>query len=301
MRRAPRPSTPPRRQHIVGPLARLAVAPDIEGPRVRLGFLWFFMALAAITAGRWWTSLLVALIAALAAHQVARVWTLVDTDVAPEDPQGAAVEAATTGRTGETATAGATTAGPQSSRSIVSMIAAVAAALVPLTGGYSTGLAGLALIVVAAIAGSLYFLSSAAIGGAVAIAVVLAAIPTLSIVLALRADLWAALFLVLGVSLYDAGNFLLGADAAGRWEGPVAGAVGVLAVTFTMATIDVAPFDRPQWWIAGTLVALTCAVGQWVTSWALPSPTTLAPAMRRLDAYVVAGPLFVACTWLLGS
>ena len=53
-----------------------------------------------------------------------------------------------------------------------------------------------------------------------ALATIPAAIAAASIVLAVRLDLWAGVFLIVAVSLYDAGSFLLGADAAGRWEGP---------------------------------------------------------------------------------
>jgi hypothetical protein len=38
-----------------------------------------------------------------------------------------------------------------------------------------------------------------------------------------------------------------------------------------------------------------------VTSYFLPTPTSWVPALRRLDAYVVAGPLFVATVWILGT
>ena len=128
-----------------------------------------------------------------------------------------------------------------------------------------------------------------------------AAVSTSSVVIAVRVDLWAGLFLILAVSLFDAGSYLMGAEAAGRWEGPVAGMIGALAVTFTMATIDPPPFDRPSAWLTGVLVAIACVPGQWAASACLPRTTAKAPALRRLDAYIVAGPVFVACTWLLGS
>lgn len=253
------------------------MSPDTGGPRVRLGALWFFLVLAAITGGRWWTAALTALVAAAAGYQTARAWgiaTAAGDDEAPA-PVGA-------GR-------------------LAGVIAAPLAGAVPLAAGYGTGAAGAAMVVAAAAAGLLLAVVDRELGATVAIAAVLPAIAAVSIVLALQVDLWAALFLVLAVSLYDAGNFLLGAEAAGRWEGPVGGVIGALAVTFTIATLAVAPLDRAQWWLAGVVVAATCAVGQWVTSSLLPTPGTWVPAMRRLDAYVVSGPLFVGLVWVLGG
>ncbi len=245
------------------------VPPQTAGPRIRLGALWFFLALAAVTSGRWWTAALSALVAAAAAFQTGCAWGAAEPD--------------------------------EGSGRLAGVIAAPLAAAVPLAAGYGTGLAGAALVVVAAFAGALMLARGRELGSAVAIAAVLPAVAASSIVLALQVDLWVALFLVLAVSLFDAGNFLLGAEAAGRWEGPVAGAIGALAVTFTVATVGVAPLERAEWWLAGVVVAATCAVGQWVTSLLLPEPDTWVPALRRLDAYVVAGPALVALVWALGG
>ncbi len=273
VRRPTRPPAPP------GRFERLLVPPDIGGPRVRLGFLWFFLALAAVTSGRWWTAALAATVAAAAGYQTARAWAIAR---ASAELEGDAAVPTGVGR-------------------VPALLAALLASLVPLGAGYGTGTAGAALVLVAAVSGLLMLTVGRATGATVAIAAVLPALAASSIVLALQIDLWVALFLVLTVSLYDAGNFLLGADAAGRWEGPVGGVLGALAVTFTMSTIQVPPFDRVQWWVAGLLVAATCSVGQWLVSASLPTPTTWVPALRRLDAYMVAGPLFVAVAWVMAG
>jgi hypothetical protein len=260
------------------------VPPETGGPQVRTGFLWFFLALAAVTSGRWWTAVLTSLVAAAAAYQVARVWS------------DATVEA--------TGSADSTDDAERPTRrigAVLMLVAALAAASVPLAAGYGTGTAGAAFLGLAVVVGLLWSTGGGVVAGATAVATVPASLAAGSIVLALQVDVWAALFLVLTVSLYDAGNFLLGSEAAGRWEGPIAGVLGALAVTFTMATIGVPPFDRAQWWVAGIAVAATCAAGQWATSYLLPQPTSWAPAMRRLDAYVVAGPVLVAVTWALGT
>jgi hypothetical protein len=180
------------------------------------------------------------------------------------------------------------------------LVAALLAAGVPLAAGYGTGAAGLVLVGAAVTAGLVRLAGGARAGSAVAIGAILPGIAAASIVLALQVDLWAALFLVLAVSFYDAGTFLMGSDAAKRWEGPVAGILGTLAVTFTMATIQVPPMDTAQWWIAGACLVLTCLPGQLVTGWFLPDPASSVPAMRRLDAYVIAGPALLGCLWALG-
>ncbi len=263
-----------------GRFNRLLVAPFTEGPRVRMGALWFFLTLAASTSGRWWTAALWSVAAAFAAAQTVGAWQLEYRAIGADDSDDDA----------------SWTTAPT-----LRWIAALAAATVPLAAGYGTGLAGVVLIGVAVCCGLGQLVGRSRGAGAVTIAVLLAAIGASSVVIAVRVDLWAGLFLILAVSLFDAGSYLMGAEAAGRWEGPIAGVIGALAVTFTMATIDPPPFDRPSAWLTGTLVALSCVLGQWTASAFLPRTTAAAPALRRLDAYIVAGPVFVACTWLLGS
>ena len=251
-----------------------------------MGALWFFLTLAASTSGRWWTAALWSVAAAFAAAQTVGAWQL--------EYRAAFGDAAVRADDDEL-DAPWTTSAP------LRWIAALAAATVPLAAGWGTGLAGVVLVVLAACCGGMQLVSRSRGAGAVTIAVLLSAIAASSVVIAVRVDLWAGLFLILAVSLFDAGSYLMGAEAAGRWEGPVAGMIGALAVTFTMATIDPPPFDRPSAWLTGVLVAVACVPGQWAASALLPRTTAKAPALRRLDAYILAGPVFVACAWLLGG
>lgn len=273
VRRARRTTSEP------GGLERLVVPPEITGPRVRLGVLWFLVALAAVTAGRWWTAALAAAVSAAAGYQIARAWAI---ERARAELPGDAELPIGVGR-------------------IPALCAGLLATLVPLAAGYGTGAAGASLLVVATISGAVQLSLAPAVGATTSIAALLPAVAASSIVLALQIDLWAALFLVLAVSLFDAGNYLLGAEAAGRWEGPVGGLLGALAVTFTIATIGVPPLDTGQWWVLGGLVAIACPLGQWVTSALMPSPSARVPAQRRLDAYVVAGPVLVVAMWVFGA
>ena len=261
----------------VGRLDRLFVPPDIGGPRVRLGVLWFLLALAAVTSGRWWTAIIAAVVAALAGYQSMRCWIV----AAVREDDGDAVP-------------------PDAQRRC--LLAAAGCAAAPLAAGWGTGLAGVVLLVLAGVggAGILRPGDDTVVPRSMALATIPAAIAAASIVLAVRLDLWAGVFLIVAVSLYDAGSFLLGADAAGRWEGPAAGMIGALAVTFTFATVQVGPLSTGGWWAVGVVVAGSCLLGQWVAAASLPHPRAWAPALRRLDAYIVGGPALVASLWAFG-
>ena len=265
------------------------MTPDISGPRVRVGVLWFLLALAAATSGRWWTAALWSLVAFVAGMQTVLAWNR-----SPEaSPAGGDGE----GRAARIAAIppGAVAAG---------LVAGAAAAGVTLAAAYSTGLAGVLLTAIAVTMGVAVLAAGRARRAAVvpvAIGALLPAIAAASVVLAVRVDLWAGLFLILTVSLYDAGAYLFGAEAKGRWEGPVGGLFGALAVTFTMSTVDVPPFDRIGSWIAGVAVTASCVLGQALVTGHLPARAPHVGAMRRLDTYVLAGPVFVACAWAIGT
>jgi hypothetical protein len=251
-------------------LDALLVTPDTSGPKVRLGVLWFFGATLSIVAGRWPAAVWWAGAAAFAAVQTVRAW---------EPP------------------------GTKRADQVHVVAAAALAALVPLAAGWGTGLAGLVLLlgVIALPASELLRGRRPAAAGAAVIGAVLPAVAAGSVVLATRVNLMTALFLVLAVSIFDAGFFLMGSDAPHRWEGLVGGIVGVLAVTFMMAAFRPPPFEMSSAWLVGVVVALSCPVGQWVATVFLPRRASGVGAMRRLDSYLLAGPLFVAFVWMLGG
>ena len=193
VRRRSRPRTassvdPLARRHRPAASSSWSSHPTSAAQRVRLGFLWFFLALAAVTSGRWWTAALAAVVAAAAGYQTARAWAMARAAAEAESSEPVPVG---TGR-------------------VPALLAALLAAVVPIGAGYGTGTAGAALLLVAAVSGLLIVTVGRVTGSTVAIAAVLPALGASSIVLALQVDLWAALFLVLAVSLFDAGNFLLG-------------------------------------------------------------------------------------------
>lgn len=262
----------------------MLVAPDITGPRVRLGVLWFLLALAAITSGRVWTSILCAFVAGLAGSQMVRAW-------------GRPRRRGEKRRRPKPGSKHAPGEAPAADR----LIAACGAASLPLAAGYSTGALGALLIVLPLVIVATFALRGGTFVTALPglMGVLAPGIAAASIVLVVRLNLWAGIFLIMTVSMYDAGSFLHGAESSSRWEGPVAGMIGVFAVTFTMGVFHPTPFT-PAWVaISGTLIAVACPLGQMVASKLLPSPDTPVRGLRRLDAYMLAAPSFYACSLLI--
>ncbi len=271
-RRQAAPSAPERRpaprRRVRGP--SLLGPTTIEGPRVRLGILWFLVAVAAATAGRWATALLWAGTAAVAASDLVRVWrTWGGADVRP---------------------------GPQ--RLLAGTLAAGATALAAI----GSGAAGAAIVAasLAAVVASVSLGRGGRPSPELMLGTVLPLVACIPVVLTVVVGPWAGLFLICAVSLYDAGNFLVGAQSKRPWEGPVCGVIGVLAVTFTMAAFQPPPFDGVGTWVVGGLVALACPLGQMVMTAFLPDRTSVAVRARRVDTYLVAAPLFLAGAWLVG-
>lgn len=108
------------------------------------------------------------------------------------------------------------------------------------------------------------------------------------------------LFVFAAASIFDAGDFLCGAGYSSRTIGPTAGTIGVAAVTFGMWVLQPPPFTGLSTFAAGAGLAVACLAGQWLGSLSLPSPLAKAPALRRLDSWLVAAPTYVLCIYFLG-
>lgn len=258
--------SPPRSDGAAGHLVR----PSTAGPKVRLGMLWFIVAVASVIAGRWAVMALWGAVAAAGAWQVSRVWMGVPRarDLPDWTPH----------------------------------LSAVAAVLLSVTAALGTSLAGIALIVVPLAIVGVFMASgrSPAAAGAAVIATVLASVPAVSVILVARIEPWSAMFLVIAVSFYDAGYFIGAAESSSRLEGPITGGIGLLAVTFAASAVEAQPFDRATAWVAGVTILFACPLGQMLTSAELPRPDDDVPAMRRLDAYLVAAPLMLGAVWTFG-
>jgi hypothetical protein len=99
--------------------------------------------------------------------------------------------------------------------------------------------------------------------------------------------------LILLVSAYEAGDFLVGSGSSNAFEGPLAGVVAMGAVTFLLFLILPAPFDQTSLLAFATLTAVCCTLGQIMASGLLPRGNAWAPALRRLDSYLLAAPIWL--------
>jgi hypothetical protein len=243
---------------------RYAVVYDIDGPRVRLGIVWFLVATAGILFGPLATALVFGGTATVAAAQTARSWRRrrqhPDRIVAPAMAGGIALGAC-----------------------------------------LGAGGAGLAILI--------------GTGTAVAVAVrdtrsrkpplsdagwtIQCALPAglaaMSMVLLTRLDQGSAFALLLLVSAYETGDYLIGSGARNPFEGPIAGIAAITVVTFVVSTFGVSAFDVGQAWIYGALVAVLAPLGQLFASALLPAAGAPASALRRLDSLLFAAPV-----WWLG-
>ena len=266
-RRHGRPSEP-------GVLARLsALAPplDTAGPHVRLGLAWFVVAMSASAAGVVFLAPLMAVTGLAAAAQAGR------------------------SRAGQDAEA------------IVPMCALGGAALPAMAAAGPLGVAVAALAVALAcfaweparaLAGRYSDTSrtSAARTAAIAVLVGLAAATP---VLARRMGLAEGLVLVALVSLHDASAYIVGSGANKAWEGHAAGAAAIGAASLAVAAALVPPFRGASPWILGLILVLLIPPGPSVASALLGDPAARVPILRRIDSYLLAGPVWVLAARLI--
>jgi hypothetical protein len=125
----------------------------------------------------------------------------------------------------------------------------------------------------------------------------LPAVAAASVTAIARADLGAVTILLVLVSGYEVGDYLVGTGAGGLVEGPIAGIVAVLVLTFAEAVFQLGPFDARAAWVFGGLVAALAPLGAPVASWLAPAADARVPALRRLDAWLLVAPLWCWMLW----
>ncbi len=241
---------------------------DIDGPRIRLGLLWFVVLLVAVALGPWPLGVVMALVAGAAASQTAAAWRRV----------GLAANAPVAG------------------------LAALALALAAAAGTASLGLACIVVAVVALFAATLDRRNRRrhrvwAMTGLTLRCGFPVGLAAASLVVIRHQEIGAAISLVLLVSAYDLGDFVVGTDAATPIEGPVAGIVAALVVAFTLGVFTVPPFVVSSALVFGGLAAVLFPLGQLAATELLPAAAARAQALRRLDTLLVAAPVWMAALW----
>ncbi len=238
---------------------RYAITYDTTGWKVSLGLVWFVVALGAMIQGWAALSLLYGVAAGWAALELARRHREVG--------------------------------GPAHLWASALGGAAVAAA-----GGGGVGLMGAAIL--ATVAGAV---AAAAIGGGGRAAVLSAAAATVwcavpvglaaaSVVLTRDLEIGAAVVLLVFVSCYEAGDFLIGSGASNSVEGPLVGILTIGVAAMVVAVLQVPPFDGEPVFTFAALAAVACPLGQLVGSALLPAADARAPALRRLDSLLLLAP-----------
>jgi hypothetical protein len=244
--------------------------PNVDGPRVRTGIVWFLLAVPAVWFGKYSTAALFGAVALVAALQGGQAWNR---------------------------------AGYRTSRLVaaVGAVALPAAALLPRPAS-----AGLALVVIpflALLAALVQPLrrrrvSAIANAGATVCSAAPAGIAAAGMVAVAGLERPAALTLLALVSAYELGSFVIGAESPYPSHGIMGGALCTMVIVAPIWVFRLQPFDgRIDAWVFGGLVAVLAPLGSIVASAALPTASTWVPALRRLDAYIVAAPLWASVMW----
>jgi hypothetical protein len=240
------------------------VVHDVDGPKVRLGVAWFAVATGSCIASRPLFALVMAVAAACAADQLVRL------HVAPGDARDLARDP---GR----------------------LAAVLAAAGMPLAAaaGSDTLAAALAASVVVTMVATLGIASDppAALPAMSLLGAVPMGLAASAPVLLHRLGTAPALFLVVLVCAYDAGDFIVGTGAGTTWEGPAAGVTAAAVVGFATTVVAPPPLLEEGAAALAVLVALLAPLGPPLASVLIGDGATKARFVRRLDSLLLCGPV----------
>jgi hypothetical protein len=248
---------------------RLVTGYDLDGPRVRMGLLWFVLAMGAALLGVVTTASLFAVVAAVAALQTAAAWRkarlrpsrLVAAGGALAMPLAAVVGVALAGAAGLALVAAALVAPLLLPAAVRWRVSPVVTAAATVRSGFFVGLAAAGMVFLA------------------------------------RSDSAALVTLVVLVSAFEVGDYLVGTGARTPVEGPLAGIAAVVVLTFGLAVFQFRPFDNASAWVFGGLVAVLAPLGRFVAPVLAPGPGARVPALRRLDSYVLVAPVWAWMMW----
>lgn len=245
---------------------RFAVPYRTDGPKLTFGVLWFVMIVGAIVYSPIFVAALVSGVAGLAGLQIGYAWF----------PRHNATRL--------WAAAGAFVSGLLGAMGPIGVIAAA--------------VAGLVISFAYAVANPSRSQSTMALAEVAMRAIVPAGVAAASLAALANIGVGAALALVGLVSAYEVGDFLVGSGSMNAVEGPLSGLVSLAAVVFILWVVTPDPFTSSSIVLFGVLTGVGCVVGQIFASAILPRGGAWAPALRRLDSYLVVAPIWVL---LLGS
>jgi hypothetical protein len=251
---------------------KIAPVYDTDGPRIRLGVVWFGVAFPAVLLSTMTTGLLFAVCAGLAARQVARAW------------RTESWQADVAGGVAALPILGVTFLGTE-----LTMPLLVVAALAALGLGLAAPCAGL----------------PSGVGNVAASGVLLQATAPVAVagiaMVSMRAEVVASLVLLFVLaSVYEMGDFIVGSGSSNKFEGPIAGGAALMVTAFPFALLLIEPFDVVGMGVMLGIAAAACPVGQWLASAILPWPGGHAPALRRMDTLLLLAPLWAVATGVVG-
>ena len=111
----------------------------------------------------------------------------------------------------------------------------------------------------------------------------------------------AILLLIALVSAYEVGDFLIGSGSSNAVEGPVSGLVALGLVAFVFWIVPPRPFTTTSVVLFAALAGVCCPLGQIVAAGLLPRGSAWAPALRRIDSYLLAAPLWLVLLWSMSG
>lgn len=248
--------------------ARYAVVYDVQGPKVRLGILWFLLIIGSLVYGTPALAVVYGCASTLAAYQLSRAWIELD-----EHPS--------------------------------LLIATIGAAAIPSAAVVGPAPAGVAVMGTTVLA---VFAATATPGsrehyihtvGLTVRCSVFVGVAAAAPILAYEVHPGAGALLLLFVSGYETGDYLVGTGSANSFEGPIAGAAAVGVFGFAAWVANLPPFDRAVVPALTGMAILLCPLGQLMGSALLPRADTPASAVRRLDSLLVLGVVWLAAVWTL--
>lgn len=240
---------------------RLAVPYRTDGPKVTFGVLWFALLLGSILTSISSLAMLVALVAGLAGLQIGHAWF-------PEFPP-------------------------------TKWWTAAAATLTSLGGyvgllGIAAGVAlGLMVLLIYTVVNPVHHRPFPDLLDVLARAAIPVGIAAGSLVGLMDVGIGVIVSLVVLVSAYEVGDFLVGSGSSNAVEGPISGLVSLGAALFILWIAAPAPLTDRSVLLFGAVAAVCCPLGQILASGLLPRGNAWAPALRRLDSYLLAAPLWL--------